>query len=63
MGARELQRLLGDVSRQRAYQISIRPGFPPPVASLAQGKVWLADDVEAWARQHRRGMHADDDME
>lgn len=46
--------LLGGVSRQRAYQITSRSDFPAPVADLAQGKVWLADDVAAWMATHRK---------
>jgi hypothetical protein len=44
------------VSRQRAYQITSRADFPEPVADLAQGKVWAADDVEAWMKAHRRDV-------
>jgi prophage regulatory protein len=54
MGAHEIRIRLGGVSRQRAYQITSRADFPPPVADLAQGKVWLIEDVEAWMRAHRR---------
>jgi prophage regulatory protein len=31
------------------------------VADLAQGKVWAADDVEAWMRVHRRDIDEADD--
>jgi prophage regulatory protein len=58
VGAHEIRVWLGGVSRQRVYQLTSRDDFPPPVADLAQGKVWLAADVEAWiaAREtrHRR---------
>jgi prophage regulatory protein len=54
LGAHEIRMLLGGVSRQRAYQITSRPDFPEPVADLAQGKVWLADDVDRWLGTHRK---------
>jgi len=54
MGAHEIRIRLGGVSRQRAYQITSRADFPAPVADLAQGKVWLTDDVEVWMKAHRR---------
>ncbi|MBG0569161.1 DNA-binding protein [Actinoplanes aureus] len=54
MGAHEIRIRLGGVSRQRAYQITNRSDFPAAVADLAQGKVWLAEDVESWMRVHRR---------
>ena len=54
MGAHEIRIRLGEVSRQRAYQITSRADFPAPVADLAQGKVWATDDVEAWMKAHRR---------
>jgi prophage regulatory protein len=56
VGAHEVGILLGNVSRQRAYQLTLRPGFPEPVAVLAQGKVWLGAEVEAWAAANR-GKH------
>ncbi len=59
MGAHEIRVRLGGVSRQRAYQITQRADFPAPVAELGQGKVWLADDVEAWIKVKR--PHQDDE--
>jgi prophage regulatory protein len=53
VGAHEIRVRLGGVSRQRVYQITSRPDFPKPVADLAQGKVWLVDDVEAWIQSRR----------
>jgi prophage regulatory protein len=60
MGAHEIRIRLGGVSRQRAYQITSRQDFPKPAADLAQGKVWLTDDVEAWMKAHRRDENADE---
>ncbi|WP_233412858.1 DNA-binding protein [Nucisporomicrobium flavum] len=53
MGAHEIRVRLGGVSRQRVYQITSRRYFPAPAADLQQGKVWLAEDVEAWIAEHR----------
>ncbi len=53
VGAHEVRLLLGGVSRQRAYQITSRRDFPAPVADLAQGKIWAAEDVDAWIAAHR----------
>ena len=54
MGAHEIRLRLGGVSRQRAYQITSRSDFPKPAADLAQGKIWLTEDVEVWMKIHRR---------
>ncbi len=53
VGAAEIARLLGDLSRQRVQQLVRTEGFPEPVARLDMGKVWLRDDVERWAAEHR----------
>lgn len=53
MGAAEIRRRLGDISRQRVHQITKRADWPPPIAALSQGKVWLQDDVEAWIAKNR----------
>jgi hypothetical protein len=53
VGAAEIRVMLGGVSKQRAYQITTRQGFPEPIARLAQGKIWLAEDVETWIKAHR----------
>jgi predicted DNA-binding transcriptional regulator AlpA len=48
VGAHEIRIRLGGISRQRVYQLTSRRDFPKPMADLAQGKVWLAAEVEAW---------------
>jgi prophage regulatory protein len=53
LGAHEIRAYMGNVSRQRVYQLTARTDFPHPIAELAQGKVWLASDVEAWVATHR----------
>jgi prophage regulatory protein len=59
MGAREVESRLG-VSRQRVYQLTIRPDWPEPYDELAMGKVWRIDDIEAWIREHRPDIAGDD---
>lgn len=44
---------LGGISRQRVYEITHYSHFPAPIADLVFGKIWLAEDVEAWIREHR----------
>jgi prophage regulatory protein len=53
VGAQQIAAMLGGVSRQRVYQITTRKGFPDPVATLAMGRVWLAEDVERWIEAKR----------
>jgi prophage regulatory protein len=53
VGAHEIRDRLGNVSRQRVYQLTNRPGFPKPIADLKNGKVWLADEAEAWIAANR----------
>jgi predicted DNA-binding transcriptional regulator AlpA len=47
------------VSRQWVYQLAKRSDFPKPIAELAQGKVWVLADTEAWIGGYRAGMGAD----
>ncbi len=51
MAAAEVATAL-DVGAARVHAIVKDPklNFPPPVAELRVGKIWLADDVEAWMR-------------
>jgi prophage regulatory protein len=60
VGAQEIRVRLGEVSRQRVYQLTRRRDFPRPVAELAQGSVWLADDVDAWVTSRRRPASTED---
>ena len=53
MGSHEIRIRFGGISRQRIYQLTDRRDFPAPVAQLACGRVWLAEDVEGWAVVHR----------
>jgi len=53
VGAHEIRELLGNPSRQRAYQITSKESFPKPVADLRQGKIWDATQVEKWIAANR----------
>ena len=52
-GVRELQQLIG-VTRQRVYQLAKKKEFPPPYEVLAQGTVWVVEEVEEWMSVHRK---------
>jgi prophage regulatory protein len=54
VGAHEIRVRLGGISRQRVHQITTRADFPAPIADRGQGRVWLADDVDAWIVRRRR---------
>ncbi|MEU4689729.1 AlpA family phage regulatory protein [Actinoplanes sp. NPDC023714] len=54
MGAHEVRARLGGLTRQRVYQLTNHASFPEPIAWLAQGKVWLTEDVEEWIASYRR---------
>lgn len=57
VGLSETAVILG-VSRQRASELTERPDFPHPVASLASGPVWLRSTIVGfnshWARRPGR---------
>lgn len=52
MGPTEIAERLG-LSRQRIYILTNRYDFPRHRWQLAMGKIWWADDVEAWIRDRR----------
>ncbi|NBE79933.1 AlpA family phage regulatory protein [Micromonospora sp. NEAU-HG-1] len=52
VASQEVQEMLG-VSRTRAYQITNSKTFPDPAAVLSVGRIWLAEDVERWIKDHR----------
>jgi prophage regulatory protein len=58
VGAAEIGRMLGDISRQRVQQLIKSDDFPWPEVELDMGKVWKREDVEAWARSHGRTIAA-----
>jgi prophage regulatory protein len=53
VGVHEIAQLLG-VTRQRVHALTRDPGFPPPIAVLAIGKIWDAHAVTAWNQTRRR---------
>jgi hypothetical protein len=53
VGVAEAAAILGWDKRRVATYVE-RGSFPEPVASLASGRVWRRDDVEAFARAFRR---------
>jgi len=61
MGIGEIAAELG-VSKQRASELCRKSNFPPPVASLAAGPVWVASSVHSfvkdWPRQGGRPRRA-----
>lgn len=60
MGAAEITARLG-LSRQWTAQIINRRTFPEPIAVLAMGSVWLAEDVEEWIRVNRPELDETDE--
>lgn len=53
MGTYEIGLRLGSISRQRVNQLTAKEHFPKPAATLGQGRVWLAEDIEDWITHHR----------
>ncbi|WP_229400145.1 helix-turn-helix transcriptional regulator [Micromonospora okii] len=60
MGPYEIAERLG-VSRQRFQQLTRHPTFPKPYQELRGMKVWLAEDIEAWIKEHRPPRPTEDD--
>jgi predicted DNA-binding transcriptional regulator AlpA len=57
VGVAEIATMVG-VSRQRIDQIiRTHADFPPPVAELVAGRIWLRSDVQIWARRRGRNLH------
>jgi hypothetical protein len=51
-GIEEILDLLVKISRDRVRELTFRSDFPEPAAELAQGDIWLRDDIEAWIHEH-----------
>jgi prophage regulatory protein len=58
MGQQEIRERLG-YSRQHTAMLIGQKGFPDPVYTLAMGRIWLADEVEAWIAEHRPALAED----
>lgn len=60
LGLSEVAARLG-ISRQRAHKLAMHTEFPPPVARLASGPIWSADDVDrfesTWAHRSSRAPY------
>lgn len=52
-----------NISRQRVQQLIGRADWPKPYVTLAMGKVWKTEDIEAWIREHRPADPGPDDTE
>jgi predicted DNA-binding transcriptional regulator AlpA len=46
-----------NVSRPRVAQIVGTKGFPDPIQKLGKAHIWLAGDVETWARGKKRTIY------
>jgi len=51
-GIEEILDLLVEFSREWVRELTLRIDFPEPAAELAQGDIWLRDDIEAWISEH-----------
>lgn len=52
MGQQEIRERLG-YSRQHTAVLINAKGFPDPAYELGMGRIWLAEDIEAWIRANR----------
>jgi predicted DNA-binding transcriptional regulator AlpA len=50
-GLAEVAELLG-VNKRSASRYVRRPDFPEPLARLASGPIWAADEIEAWGAEN-----------
>lgn len=46
--------MLAPIARRRFYKLAKRRGFPAAAATLAQGRLWRAEEVESWIALNRR---------
>ena len=52
VGIAEIVDMLVKVSRDSVLRLTLRSDFPEPIADLAEGDVWLLEDVEKWIKGH-----------
>jgi prophage regulatory protein len=60
MGQQEIRERLG-FSRQYTAMLINAKGFPDPAYVLGMGRIWLAEEVEAWIREHRPDLTGEPD--
>jgi prophage regulatory protein len=58
MGQQEIRERLG-YSRQHTAMLIGQKGFPDPAYVLGMGRIWLAEEVEAWIAEHRPELAQD----
>ena len=51
-GIEEILVLLVQYSREWVRELTYRSDFPKPMAELAQGDIWLRDDIAPWIHDH-----------
>jgi predicted DNA-binding transcriptional regulator AlpA len=56
VAAAEIGQMLG-LGRTRVHMLINDVGFPPPIAELRVGKVWLYADIEAYAARTGRPLY------
>ena len=52
VGIDEILTLLVKISRRSVLELTFRNDFPEPAAELAEGDIWLLEDIEAWINDH-----------
>ena len=54
VGILDIQELAGLRTKQRAHQVTVLPGFPPPALATRAGRLWVRAAVERFLRQWPR---------
>ena len=56
-----MQEIVDRLGYTRGYVSSLvnSKGFPDPAYELGGRRIWLAEDVEAWVREHRPELDED----
>lgn len=50
------QDLVAKISIQRVRDLTLRSDFPKPAAELAEGDVWILEEVQAWLVEHKAAV-------
>ncbi len=59
LAMKEAAAVLGMSKQGFAQLLDRSPDFPEPTATLSVGRIWVREDVEAWARRHGRQVTGD----